>query len=101
VVVHSLGYNVATMNVGVREFRSRLSAYLARVRQGETVVVTDHGTPVARLERVAADQPPAAVRRLVDAGLLTYKPPPRRFPKPIRLLPGNKTSTDYIAEQRR
>ncbi len=35
--------------VGVAELKAALSSYLARVREGETVTVTDHGRPVARL----------------------------------------------------
>ena len=41
------------------------------------------------------------VRDLVTAGLLVYKGHPRRLPTPIRMLPGDKTSTDFVAEQRR
>ena len=35
--------------VGVRELRQHLSIYLDRVKAGETLVVTEHGEPVARL----------------------------------------------------
>ncbi len=35
--------------VGSRELKNRLGRYLARVRRGETLVVTDRGEPVARL----------------------------------------------------
>jgi len=35
--------------VGVRELRQNLSVYLDRVKAGETLEVTEHGTPVARL----------------------------------------------------
>jgi prevent-host-death family protein len=38
----------------VSELKAHLSAYLAHVRQGNTVVVTDRRTPVARL--VPVDQ---------------------------------------------
>jgi prevent-host-death family protein len=38
----------------VSELKARLSAYLAHVRQGNTVVVSDRRTPVARL--VPVDQ---------------------------------------------
>ncbi|HYU18676.1 MAG TPA: type II toxin-antitoxin system prevent-host-death family antitoxin [Chloroflexota bacterium] len=89
------------MRVGIRELKLRLSHYLALVRNGETVVVTDRGTPVARLERLASGAPPASVRHLIDANLLLYKNPTRRLLRPIRMTPGAKTSTDYVAEQRR
>ena len=35
--------------VGVRELRQNLSVYLARVKRGEVLTVTEHGRPVARL----------------------------------------------------
>jgi len=36
-------------HVGVRELRQNLSRYLARVKHGEALVVTEHGREVARL----------------------------------------------------
>lgn len=38
-----------TARVGVRELRQNLSVYLDRVKQGETLEVTEHGQPVAQL----------------------------------------------------
>jgi len=37
------------VRVGVRELRQNLSVYLRRVEAGETLEVTEHGRPVARL----------------------------------------------------
>src|SRR3989304_5327062 len=37
--------------VGVRELRARLSHYLRRIKQGERIVVTDHGEPRAAFAR--------------------------------------------------
>ena len=36
-------------SAGVAQLKARLSEYLARVRAGEEVLVTDRGRPVARL----------------------------------------------------
>jgi len=63
--------------VGVRELRDHLSAYLERVKDGETITVTEHGRPVARLVR---DEPLSPhLLRLVAEGKLTLatKPFPR------------------------
>lgn len=38
-----------TKTVGVRELRQNLSQYLARVKEGETLTVTERGHEVARL----------------------------------------------------
>lgn len=40
------------ISIGVRELRRDASKWLARVRAGEEVLVTDHGRPVARLSPV-------------------------------------------------
>jgi prevent-host-death family protein len=39
----------ATKTVGIRELRQNLSRYLARVKEGETLTVTERGQEVARL----------------------------------------------------
>ncbi len=39
----------ATETVGVRELRQNLSVYIKRVKEGETLAVTEHGREVARL----------------------------------------------------
>src|SRR5918997_7198815 len=38
-----------TSTVGVRELRQNLSRYLERIKQGESLVVTERGREVARL----------------------------------------------------
>ena len=41
--------------IGVRELRQYASRWLARVKAGESFVVTDRGRPVARLSPVVED----------------------------------------------
>ena len=41
--------NSSTKTVGVRELRQNLSRYLERVKDGETLTVTERGREVARL----------------------------------------------------
>jgi prevent-host-death family protein len=58
--------------VGVRELRQNLSVYLRRVVGGETLEVTEHGRPVARLTPLPrADDP---LLRLEAAGRLAQRP---------------------------
>jgi prevent-host-death family protein len=40
--------------VGVAELKAKLSSYLRRAQQGETIVVLDRDAPVAKLTRYAA-----------------------------------------------
>ena len=46
------GYNgdMARHEVGIRDLRDSLSRWIERVKAGDTVVVTDHGRPVAILQ---------------------------------------------------
>ena len=38
--------------VGVRELKNRLTHYLGEVKNGENVVVTDRGNPIAIMHRL-------------------------------------------------
>jgi prevent-host-death family protein len=76
-----------TETVGVRELRQNLSRYLARVKQGERLVVTERNRPVAVLEPTTEQDDP--LERLIAAGLV--RPPTRSardLPPPIKL-PGD------------
>ena len=61
--------------VKVSELKARLSAYLARVRRGETVTVCDRQTPIAKLIPFDDDPGGIEVREPIEAGPLP--PPPR------------------------
>ena len=85
------------MEAGVRELRDHLSRYLNVVRDGQEVIVTDHGKAVARL--VPLDQP-RTLDRLIAEGLVT----PARSPKRTRSARGiaaKGTVSDLVADQRR
>ena len=84
--------------VGVRELKASLSAYLRRVAEGDSVIVTDHGRPVARL--VPPDVPDR-LSRLIREGRLNWTgrrlAPPRTRPK---LRPGRTTLSDIVLRDR-
>jgi prevent-host-death family protein len=46
---HGPSAGATPARVGVRELRQNLSVYLRRIEAGETLEVTEHGHPVARL----------------------------------------------------
>ena len=74
--------------VGVRELRQNLSVYLDRVKAGETLEVTEHGQPVARL----GPRPPEQ-RSILDQLIAEGKATPathdhRLTPMPLPLPPG-------------
>lgn len=68
----------------VTDAKNRLSALLDRVRAGETVVITDRGVPIARLEPMAAsDDADGRIARLERAGLVRRSVSPARD-RPLR-----------------
>lgn len=72
--------NAAPGRVGVRELRQNLSVYLDRVKAGETLEVTEHGRPVARL----APHPPEP-RSILDQMIADGRVSPAK--RSHRLLP--------------
>ncbi len=58
----------------VSELKAGLSAYLARVKAGEEVVVTERGTPGAKIVPIPTEDDPEMqrLRRLEAQGLLTF-----------------------------
>jgi prevent-host-death family protein len=92
--------DVATsrVEVGVRELKNNLSRYLDRARAGEEVVVTDRGTPIARL--TALDQPVDHLAELIAAGVVRPARRAKRRAPQHRVEPAGSVS-DLVAEQRR
>jgi prevent-host-death family protein len=54
-------------SVGIRELKARLSEYVRQVRQGRTLLVTDHGEVVAELRPAGDASAQQATRRLEEA----------------------------------
>lgn len=82
----------AKLSVGVRELRQDASKVLTLVKNGETVVVTEWGKPVAEIRPLHA----TTMQDLVDAGLVT--PPKAKFdPKVFEPLP-NPKGLDLLGE---
>jgi prevent-host-death family protein len=84
------------VEVGIRELRDALSRYMAEVRKGHTLIVTDHGRAIARITPM---EQPTAYDRLVAEGVI--QPPrsrTRSLPEPIK---AKGTVSDLVADQRR
>ncbi len=56
--------------IGVRELRQNASKYLSRVKQGESIEVTERGVPVAVIGPVPTVTK-SRVQELIDKGLMT------------------------------
>ena len=59
----------ARSRVGIRELRQNLSIYVDRVKAGETLEVTEHGRPVARLTPLGRAAT-TGYERLLDEGAI-------------------------------
>ncbi|MFQ5953509.1 MAG: type II toxin-antitoxin system Phd/YefM family antitoxin [Kiloniellales bacterium] len=67
----------------ISQLKNRLSAYLRKVRAGETVLVLDRDRPIARIERIGGlDDADARLARLEAAGLVSRA----TAPLPIEVL---------------
>jgi prevent-host-death family protein len=92
--------NVATYRseVGIRELKNSLSKYIERVRNGEEVIVTDRGRPVARLS--ALNEVDDRLTELVAAGIVRA-PVSRQRHKPESRIAAKAPVSDLVADQRR
>jgi prevent-host-death family protein len=89
-------------SIGSRELKTRLGTYLERVRRGETIIVTDRGTPVAELRPVQMPEDPteAALERMQSEGLITRGVAGEMAHRePIRLPPGVTVSALIRADR--
>lgn len=85
-----------SITVGVRELRNNLRAVLARVKDGEEVLVTEHGRTVARIS------PPDRTREeLIAAGIITPARRPKTKIDVADLIVARGNVSDYVSKQRR
>jgi prevent-host-death family protein len=54
------------ITVGIKELKAKLSSYVGKVREGEEVVITDHGREVAVVIPISPER--LAVKALMDSG---------------------------------
>lgn len=87
--------------IGVRELRQNASRYLARVKQGQTVEVSERGRLVALL--VPPHRSQGARDRLIGAGRLIPASNPTgrlRSPQPVRVSAGEPTNQQLLDDER-
>ena len=89
----------------ISEAKNRLSSLLERVKNGETVLITNRGVPVARIEPISASgDPTGRADRFARAGLLrpgTGRLPPRFTAGPTVRLSEGVSAVDAVIEERR
>lgn len=86
------------IRIGVRELRQHASRYLARVKAGETIEVTERGQLVALL---TPPSPAMTARdRLIAEGRLIPATRAFELPKRMVLPPGSLSLSEALEEQR-
>ena len=85
--------------IGIRELKSTLSECVREVRAGRTIVVTDHGQPVARIipEGVSVRD---RVEVLRQAGTVAWSGRRLGPARPVGKVRGGNTVADLIVEDR-
>lgn len=89
------------LQVGVRALKARLSEYIRRAADGETIVVTEHGRPVAQLVAHRSAELPPRLSELVRRGEVTLATKPPRLPKPRARMTRGSSLSDIVVEERR
>lgn len=84
---------------GIRELKTHLSAYLRRVKAGETIVITDRGTPIGRIVPVSASLG-ERMEALAQAGLIAWSGKALGKVAPVARTRGEKTVADLLLEDR-
>ena len=85
--------------IGIRELKSTLSKCVREVRAGRTIVVTEHGRPVARIipETLSLRDRVEALRK---AGAVAWSGRRLRAAKPAGNVRGVKTVADLVVDNR-
>lgn len=90
------------MQVGIREFKARLSHYVRVVRAGGQVVVTERGRPVAQFTSVPSHEAPLlppVVDALIQQGRVAA-PTATVAWAPVARAHAGRTSTEILDEDR-
>lgn len=86
--------------VGVRELKARLSYYLAQVKQGEPVTITERGKPVAVILPSGEGHTRQVMMEMVRQGLATWNgEKPKGSPNPVPVT--GKPVSEIVLEDRR
>ncbi|MDR1852991.1 MAG: type II toxin-antitoxin system prevent-host-death family antitoxin [Propionibacteriaceae bacterium] len=82
--------------VGIRELKQNASQVVSRAQEGESLLVTDRGRPVARLVPLSRG---SRLDELVADGLMSL-PSASVFPEPLKLPAGSPSPLDALYANR-
>ena len=85
--------------VGIRELRQNLSIYIDRVKEGETLEVTEHGRPVAQLGPLR--QPSKSLyQEMLSDGRIRPARGPMVYPRLVELSEGSEPLSETLRGMR-
>jgi len=85
--------------VGIRELKAHLSEYMAKVKSGQSIVITEHGKPVGRIipEGQSLEEHVEALRQ---AGVIAWNGKKLKRIKPPAVNRSDKLVSDIVIEMR-
>src|SRR3972149_6035300 len=85
--------------VGIRELKENLSKYMAKVKSGQSIVITEHGKPVGRIipEGQSLEEHVEALRQ---AGVIAWNGKKLKRIKPSAVNRSDKLVSDIVIEMR-
>jgi prevent-host-death family protein len=85
--------------VGIRELKENLSKYMAKVKSGQSIVITEHGKPVGRIipEGQSLEERIEALRK---AGVIAWNGEKLRDIEPPAENRSDKLASDIVIEMR-
>ena len=89
-------------SVSIRELKSRLSHFLRLTKAGQSIVITDHGTPIGRIVPIEQTGKPLDERlaAMQQAGQMQWSGrqlAPLKAPARVR---GNRSVADLLVDDR-
>ena len=90
---------MAGRSVGIRELKAHLSRYLKQVREGRSVLVTDHGRPICRIVPVA-ESLESRLKSMSQAGVIAWSGKKLASTAPVARIRGKRTIADLLVEDR-
>lgn len=90
-------YSRPVERIGIRELRNHASRVVRRAHEGERIVITVDGIPMAQIVPMDAPFAERSIDDLVAAGLLVPRRPGSRHARPTPVpSPGPRASTDVL-----
>lgn len=83
--------------VGIAELRQALKKWITRVQDGDEVVITERGKPVARLSAVGV---PSVLDQLVAEGRVSQPETTRPSARRIRRVRAASSVSSYVTDER-